>query len=147
MTSDEPPSPAAQIPRSLVAHDDAVISVAFGPDGKTLASGSGDKTIRLWDVATGNEQVNLKVHTVGVTHVAYSPDGKTLASVCPPSALMPCLTANAPARANGKLISIRTTTVPPARLVTVRPNNGEPKSKATPATTNVTPAHRGVGRV
>ena len=38
-------------------------SVAFSPDGKTLASGSWDKTIKLWDVATGKEQATLKGHT------------------------------------------------------------------------------------
>ncbi len=37
----------------LTGHTDQVNSVAFSPDGKTLASGSGDDTIRLWDVATG----------------------------------------------------------------------------------------------
>ena len=41
-------------------------SVAFSPDGKTLASGSGDKTIKLWDVATGKEQATLKGHTDAV---------------------------------------------------------------------------------
>ena len=38
-------------------------SVAFSPDGKTLASGSEDQTIKLWDVATGKEQATLKGHT------------------------------------------------------------------------------------
>ena len=56
------------------------VSVAFSPDGKTLASGSEDKTIKLWDVATGKEQATLKGHTDAVSSVAFSPDGKTLAS-------------------------------------------------------------------
>ena len=54
--------------------------MAFSPDGKTLASGSSDRTIKLWDVATGKEQATLKGHTGCVYSVAFSPDGKTLAS-------------------------------------------------------------------
>jgi WD40 repeat protein len=47
---------SAQEPKlraTLNVHPEAVFSVAFSPDGKTLASGSGDGTIKLWDVATG----------------------------------------------------------------------------------------------
>ena len=47
---------------TLKGHD-VTSSVAFSPDGKTLASGSWDKTIKLWDVATGKEQATLKGHT------------------------------------------------------------------------------------
>ena len=38
---------------TLEEHTSGVLSVAYSPDGKTLASGSGDKTIKLWDVTTG----------------------------------------------------------------------------------------------
>jgi WD40 repeat protein len=54
--------------------------VAYSPDGKTLASGSEEDTIKLWDVGTGKERATLKGHRNEVTSVAYSPDGKTLAS-------------------------------------------------------------------
>ena len=57
-----------------------VSAVAFSPDGKTLASGSLDSDIKLWDVATGKERATLKGHTETVRSLAFSPDGKTLAS-------------------------------------------------------------------
>jgi WD40 repeat protein len=61
-------------------HSKAVSSVAYSPDGKTLASASLDKTIKLWAVATGVEQATIKGHTHFVLSVAFSPDDKTLAS-------------------------------------------------------------------
>ena len=61
-------------------HTYTVDSVAFSANGTTLAGGSRDATIRLWDVATGTVQHTLTEHTRGVRSVAFSPDGTTLAS-------------------------------------------------------------------
>ena len=66
--------------KTLNGHTERVFSVAFSTDGKTLASGSSDRTIKLWDVATGQNTATLTGHTNEVTSVAFSPDGKTLAS-------------------------------------------------------------------
>ncbi len=64
----------------LEGHTDDVNSVVFSPDGKTLASGSDDSTIRLWNASTGEPIRTLRGHRSGVSSVAFSPDGKTIAS-------------------------------------------------------------------
>jgi WD40 repeat protein len=51
-----------------------------GPDGKRLASASGDKTVKVWDAQTVRETLALKGHTGGINSVAFSPDSKHLAS-------------------------------------------------------------------
>ena len=53
-----------------------VTSVAFSPDGRFALSGSGDKTLKLWEVATGNELRSFNGHTHHVNSVAFSPDGR-----------------------------------------------------------------------
>ena len=64
----------------FVGHTDHVWSVAFSPDGGTLASGSWDNTIRLWDTHTVQHKITLIGDTGDIGSVAFSPDGQTLAS-------------------------------------------------------------------
>jgi WD40 repeat protein len=74
------PPPSWQLQRTIREHSDVVECLAIAPDGKTLASGSYDRTIKLWNLETGELQTTLKGHTSALLSLAFSPDGKTLAS-------------------------------------------------------------------
>jgi len=63
-----------------VEGDGAIWSLAFSPDGRTLASGSHRGEVKLWDVATAQELFSLVGHTGAVLCAAFSPDGNTLAT-------------------------------------------------------------------
>ncbi|MEA5518209.1 CHAT domain-containing protein, partial [Limnoraphis robusta] len=67
-------------PNTLGGHVNWVRAVSFSPDGKLLATASGDNTVKLWDASTGKEIKTLTGHTNSVNGVSFSPDGKTLAT-------------------------------------------------------------------
>jgi WD40 repeat protein len=64
----------------LRGHDKDVRAVAFSPDGRLLATGSEDKTVRLWDAQTGQLRHTVPDTGAEVTSVAFSPDGSLLAA-------------------------------------------------------------------
>ena len=67
---------------TLSGYKGQVNSVSFSPDGKRLATGSGDKTVKIWDAASGKVLLTLLAvgHASGVSTVCFSPDGKRLAT-------------------------------------------------------------------
>lgn len=78
-----PPPPNWQNPQlvdTLTEHQDGVGSVAISPDGQTLASGSWDGTIELWDLQNGKPKRTLTGHSKDVASVIFCPDGQTLVS-------------------------------------------------------------------
>jgi WD40 repeat protein len=70
-----------ELPATFEGHTGEVRCVAFSPDGKTIASGSADDSIKFWDVATGRNTATLKEEDPYLwCSVAFSPDGKALAT-------------------------------------------------------------------
>src|SRR5271157_1963878 len=84
--AEKPPAPEPL--RTFTGHGEAVQSVAFSADGKSLASGSLDKTAKVWDVATGQERATFRGRAeadvaannrrLGMDSVAFTPDNKIL---------------------------------------------------------------------
>lgn len=72
--------PDRRLRETLEGHAKNVESVAFSPDGKLLASGSLDGTIKLWDTARGESVATLTGDMTFVTSLAFCPDGKSLVS-------------------------------------------------------------------
>lgn len=69
-----------EVKMGLGGHKKSVKSISFSPDGKTMASGSFDRTIRLWSLPTGVYKKTLKGHRKSINSMDFSADGKLLAS-------------------------------------------------------------------
>jgi ribosome assembly protein 4 len=72
--------PVARCTASIPGHTEAVLAVSFSPDGQSLASGSGDTTVRLWDLSTQSPRATLRGHRAWVLVAGWSPDGRLLAT-------------------------------------------------------------------
>ena len=79
--------PGGSLLYTLEGHTDTVTSVALSEDGKRAVSASGDETLKIWDMETGEEIRTLKGHTAWVTSVALSVDGKRAVSASNDSTL------------------------------------------------------------
>ena len=85
-THSPPTAPKSLIPtwncvRTLTGHLSSIHSIGFSPDGQTLASGSADRTVKLWKLDSRVARCSLSGHSSLINAVAFSPDGRTLASV------------------------------------------------------------------
>ena len=63
---------------TLTGHSADVVSLVFSPDGRRLATASYDRTVKLWDMQTGQDVFTLLGHTAGAVSVAFSPDGNQI---------------------------------------------------------------------
>jgi len=72
--------PVTRASSTLEGHTEAILSVAFSPDGKNLVSGSGDTTVRIWDILTETPLFTCEGHKHWVLFVSFSPDCSKIAS-------------------------------------------------------------------
>lgn len=66
----------------FVGHTDEVLCLAYSPDGKTIASGGRDRSVRLWHAATGQELISFTNLPAQINGIAFSADGTMLAATC-----------------------------------------------------------------
>lgn len=74
--------PVTRCSATLPGHSEAVVSASFSNDGKKLASGSGDSTVRFWDLTTQTPYFTSKGHRNWVLCICWAPNGLKLASAC-----------------------------------------------------------------
>src|SRR5262249_9845061 len=65
--------------RTLKDHIDAIYALAFTPDGKRLVTGAADRSVKIWDAASGTRLYTLSDSTDGINAIAISPDGRRVA--------------------------------------------------------------------
>ena len=74
--------PVTRCSSEMSGHAEAVLAVQFSPEGQYLASGSGDTTVRLWDITTQSPKFTLEGHKDHILVIAWAPNCQRIASGC-----------------------------------------------------------------
>ncbi len=72
--------PVTRCSATIPGHEESILCVHFSPDGKGLCTGSGDKTVRFWNMNTQTPKYTCRGHTSHVLSVQWSPDAALVAS-------------------------------------------------------------------